>query len=180
MGIEDLVTALTDDVTALTALLESGEQTADAWFVEMAQTLTDHHMAAMMTGLGSAALPPAAQAALGKLVAAQLSYLDNFRLVIKDAAAFERGWTARAQMYAEAIRAPYWSGRTKMLPLPFLPGDGTTQCLSRCRCAWEVETINEAQGDYDARWVLGDAEHCQTCIARTGQNPYRIRGGELL
>jgi len=178
--IEQMVAALTEDVTALMALLEDGSLSSEQWFLQMAQTLTDHHTAAMLLGSGSAVVTPAAAVALQKLVSVQLAFLDNFRLTIVSAETFERGWAARASMYAEAIRAPYWSGRTKMLPLPFLPGDGTTQCLSRCKCSWDVSTVDEGQGDYDAYWSLGAAEHCQTCVARAGLNPYRIRDGELL
>lgn len=51
--------------------------------------------------------------------------------------------------------------------LPFYPGDGETSCLSRCRCAWEIDEDEYA-------WTctyhtMGDDQMCEDCIARGRQ-----------
>src|SRR5688500_3201884 len=99
-----------------------------------------------MTGAGVDTLSPAALAAVRNDVAVQLRCLGKFALTVQSAGQWERGWQARAQMYAESIKSPYWRGRTKLLPLPAMPGDGTSQCLTRCRCAWD---ISEVEDGYD-------------------------------
>ncbi len=110
---------------------------------------------------------------------AQLEYLAAFRDEIQGAA-WQPGWAARAQMYADSITNPYWSGKTRGWALPAMPGDGTTQCLTHCKCAWEIETL-AGDGNADAYWRLGAAEHCQTCTQRAHEwSPLQIRGGELL
>ena len=64
-----------------------------------------------------------------------------------------------------------------MLPLPAMPGDGTSQCLTRCRCSWDITKL-EGDGNYDCTWVMSDAEHCQTCRQRaTDWAPLRVREG---
>jgi len=121
-----------------------------------------------------------ARATVAKQVQKQLDFLDNFALEIQKTDEFEAGWDARAAMYAESIKAPYWSGRTKLLPLPALPGDGTTQCKTHCHCLWSIDTLDEDAGDYDARWIRGVSDSCQTCVQRAQDwAPLRIRGGVL-
>jgi len=54
--------------------------------------------------------------------------------------------------------------------LPYLPRDGSTECLMRCRCAWILEIIDNDKPTkkkvVEASWVLGVAEHCSTCLDR--------------
>ncbi|KPV42211.1 hypothetical protein SE17_44475, partial [Kouleothrix aurantiaca] len=85
----------------------------------------------------------------------------------------------RAQLYANSIQTPYWRGVTRLLPLPAMPGDGTSPCLTHCRCAWDVTAL-EGEQNYDCTWTLGDTEHCQVCKQRAVEwAPLRIRNGEL-
>lgn len=175
-----LISDLFDLVTDETGRLGQDLGAVEAWQREMERTLTRYHLAAYMAGQGSEAIDTAGLKAVGQMVEAQLGFLDNFALVVQEAEAFERGWLARAQMYAEAIKVPYWKGRTKVLPLPAMPAEGT-QCRTRCKCAWNVEAVDEAAGDYDAYWIRHASDSCQTCIQRAAEwNPLRIRGGELV
>ena len=146
-----------------------------AWEQEIGRQLARYHAAAMLAGSGATTLTPAMNTAVTRDLATQLHFLRKFGIVIKDGAAWERSWNSRAQMYAESIKAPYWQGKTKLLPLPAMPGDGTSQCLTRCRCAWDIV---EVEGGYDCTWVMSAVEHCQTCRQRAlDWNPLRVRDG---
>jgi hypothetical protein len=53
--------------------------------------------------------------------------------------------------------------------------------MDNCGCEWEIEVIDEDNGDYDAYWRLGKLKNCQTCLERAAQwSPLEIRGSELL
>ena len=65
------------------------------------------------------------------------------------------------------------------LPLPAMPRDGTSQCLSNCGCAWEIAEL-DGDGNYDCTWQLGKTENCQTCRQRAADwSPLQIRDGRL-
>lgn len=119
----DLVTADVDD---LMTRLEVADITARAWRDRMAATLARGHLAAYMAGAGSAELDDAGQQRLLRDVASQMEFLDKFAVEVQDAATFQRGWNARAAMYAEAVGASYYRGQFRMWPLPSVPRDGST------------------------------------------------------
>lgn len=55
-----------------------------------------------------------------------------------------------------------------------------SQCMQGCTCAWDVTEL-EGDGNYDCTWVMGAAEHCQTCVERAQQwAPLQIRDGEIV
>lgn len=66
--------------------------------------------------------------------------------------------------------------------LPAHPGDGTTECFSRCRCSWRVRPLSKRRGDFDVSWRLGATErHCTTCPERARQwVGLEIRGGRFV
>ncbi len=105
----------------------------------------------------------------------QSQYLDGF--AASAGAISPAMGAARAAMYAAALTLPFWWGRTRYLDLPAYPGDGSSSCLTRCRCHWDIVPIDEDAGDYDCSWVLGFAEHCPECAARAvAWNPLQVRG----
>lgn len=176
--IDDLVMM----ISGLMDLLEAGEITPARWQMEMEDLIGQYHFAAFMAGQQGEQLSPRSLDLLKDLINFQGDFLSRFRAEIESKGKFNRGWRTRAQMYAGAIRIPYWSGRTKMLPLPAMPAEGT-QCLNNCNCEWRVEVIDEAAGDYDCYWELRPVktQHCQTCIERHRQwYPIRVRGGDLV
>ena len=179
--IDLLIEAVGLKIGAATEALAADLSTVALWHTTLETILTRYHLAAMMAGVGRNTLTPAETLKVTGIVQEQLKFLDKFAIEIQDASEFEAGWAARAQMYGEAIQVPYWSGRTKMLPLPAMPGDGTSECLSRCRCSWEVTTVDEANGDYNATWHLGaSTKNCQQCIQRSRDwAPLEIRNGVL-
>lgn len=150
------------------------------WRNAVKRVLAEHHLTAMMAGLNAEAIPGKAWGGLVDQINVQLEFLNRFRVEVQDDATFKPGWDARARSYAESIKVPYWRGRTKILPLPAMPGEGS-QCLQGCRCKWDVKVIDAANGDYDAYWRLEKgSKHCQTCLERAAQwSPLRIREGVL-
>lgn len=61
--------------------------------------------------------------------------------------------------------------------LPAMPGDGSTICVSGCKCSWHFEFT---ETEVLAYWGLEPgAKHCVTCLGRAREwNPYRIAIGE--
>lgn len=163
--------------TATDALEQAYPDGVAAWEQEIARQLARYHAAAMLAGASSATLSDAMTTAVTRDLAIQLGFLRKFGIAIQSGAQWERGWNARAQMYAQSIKAPYWQGKVKMLPLPAIPGDGTSQCLTHCHCAWDVQQL-DGDNNYDCTWVMSAVEHCQTCKQRAADwAPLRVRDG---
>ena len=166
--------------------LETGELTKVKWRDAFRGVLTRFITAAFMTGQGSPLMGTSEQGFVYEFVKAQLGFLDNFYLNVVSNEEFQEGWKTRAEMYANSIVAPYWKGKTKMLPLPAMPGDMTTPCGQLCACLWDVKVVDEDKEDYDAYWLLNASrevatEHCDACEVRAKiWAPLKIRGGELI
>lgn len=80
---------------------------------------------------------------------------------------------ARAQMYLRGSTRAYAEGHASAwaIDLPAYPKDGGTECMSGCRCQWEIKT---EKGKTVAYWRLGEAEHCADCVERSEVwNPFR-------
>jgi hypothetical protein len=177
--LERLITKLTEAIGAATGDLQDGSIDVDAWKTEMAQALTKHAAAAYLSGARQTTLNELARKRIAGDVRVQLQFLDQFAVEIQNADEFATGWTARAASYADSIKVPYWAGRTKLLPLPALPGEGS-QCKTHCKCLWSIDTLDEDAGDYDATWIRNNTDSCQTCVERAQQwAPLHIRGGVL-
>lgn len=166
--------------TATDALATDYPGGVAAWQQEVSRQLARYHAAAMLAGAGVDTLTPAMRTAVTSDLASQLGFLGKFAIVLQDGAEWQAGWNSRAQLYAGSIKTPYWQGATKMLPLPAMPADGTSQCYGNCTCSWDVQQL-EGDGNYDCTWVLGATEqHCQTCPQRaTDWAPLRVRDGVL-
>lgn len=180
-SLDRLIARLSQLVSAATDTLQADPSRVDDWYDELARQLRRYTLAAYMNGAKSTSAPPeAAQKLIADAVKSQLEYLSAFRDEIKASEEWQNAWNSRAQMYAESIKNTYWSGKTFGWPLPAMPGDGTTQCLTHCRCAWRIDEL-EGDGNADAYWVLSAVEHCQTCVERGSQwAPLKVRNGELL
>lgn len=181
--LESLITRLQKLIDAATGKLQDNLSPSQikAYHTIMEELLTRYHLAAYMVGAGTQQVSDKAREKVQEGVANQLAYLEVFVEEIENHDEFVMGWEARARMYGESIKEPYWNGKVKLLPLPAMPGDGTTNCKTNCGCLWEVKAVNASKGDYDARWRRGLQDSCQTCIERENTwNPLRIRGGVLL
>lgn len=174
--LDRLIQRLTVLIGASTAALEAEPERAPAWRNEVAAQLRRYSMAAYVAAGGPETA--AGRQAVEQDIKTQLGFLSQFAVEIAGASAWQAGWNARAAMYARSIQTPYWRGATKLLPLPAMPGDGSTACLTNCGCAWSVE---EVKGGYDAYWRRGKNDSCQGCVEREQQwAPLQIRDGVLL
>jgi|GEM_PF-1545903 len=179
-GLRWLIGQLKTKLASLFDDLQAGRATAREWVVLVKAALSEHHLAALFAGQLSDVVPAKAWKGIVQEVNLQIEFLRNFRVEVQQAPEFEAGWQQRAASYAESIKTPYWRGRTKLLPLPVMPGTGS-QCLTACNCQWDVKPINAEAGDYDAYWLLeSGSAHCQTCLQRAMDwKPLQIRGGVL-
>lgn len=170
-------------VDDLSRQVASGSLAPDEWQAAMERLIARYFQTAAMAGLGAEDIS-LLEPAISRMVDIQNDYLANFKAEIVSG-----GWVdafaARAAMYASAIKQGYWLGDVvkqvgRVIPLPAMPSEGT-QCLSNCKCAWRIETVNADRGDYDAYWRRHASDSCQTCVEREAQwSPVRIRNGELL
>lgn len=179
-ALDRLIRRLSLLIGAATTALEQDMGQADDWYDEIARQLTRYHTAAYLAGASTQELTDAARRVVNADVQTQLKFLNLFKIEVQDAAEWQAGWNARAEMYARSIQTPYWRGATKLLPLPAMPGDGTTACLSNCRCAWDVQEL-DGENNYDCYWRYGATErHCQGCRQRASEwAPLQIRAGEV-
>ena len=163
--------------TEIGALWDS-ETTPDDFGDALMKALIAAVIAAYLLGRGidETELSEAEKERLQAWIDEQRGYLAGFIAAIE---AGERpgNWANRASMYASAIVAPFWWGKTYGLILPAYPGDLSTICGQKCHCAWYVEDLGD--DNYDAYWRLGIAEHCPDCAERAILwAPLRIRHGE--
>jgi hypothetical protein len=178
--LDRLIARLSLLIRTATQALEAEPDRVEAWEQEVSAQIRRYHTAAYLAGAGSQEVSPAARRAIDAYVSTQLDFLHRFAVEIAEADDWQAGWEARAAMYAQSIKAPYWTGKVKLLPLPAMPGDGTTQCLTNCGCQWDVAPL-DGVGNYDAYWRRGKNDSCQTCVQREAEwAPLEIRGGELV
>lgn len=172
------------DVERLSFRVSRGQITLDAWYEQMRQLIEQYSAEAYVEGSLETEITPEGQAMVNRSARVQIAFLENFKSDI-ETNGWQPAYAARAQMYASAIRQNYWHGDIvaqvgRVLPLPAYPAEGT-QCLSNCKCSWDITTVNAEAGDYDGYWRRGADDSCQTCIEREAQwSPVKIRGGMLL
>lgn len=184
--VDNLIALSTADIEALAARLFEKGNTA-AWEKAMRASLTRAHTAAYVVGtadrLGSHAgtalvnvrnLSKAERKEIAALVNRQIDYLQGFAVAIAEGTTTPRGLTARAALYAGAIRETYNVTRWGAWDLPFVPGDGSSECLGNCGCRIEVKDNGDGTGAL--RWVLSGLErHCKTCPTRARRSPYAVK-----
>lgn len=165
--------------------LANGEITVSQWRSQMRTELYNLHYTMYVIGIGGTRDMTAQDVeAVQAVVDEQMQYLDNWANQMEtEGVPSEARLQARANLYGGAGNATeQYAQMTKDgLPrMPFYPGDGTTLCMTNCRCKWRWRTIDRERGDYNVTWVMGSVEHCDTCIARARTaNPLRVRGGVI-
>jgi len=182
--LQQIMTRMGQDVERLSFRASRGQVSLEAWYEQMRQLIEQYSAEAYTEGSLETEITPEGQAMVNRSARVQIAFLENFKNDI-EANGWQPAYAARAQMYASAIRQNYWHGDIvgqvgRVLPLPAYPAEGT-QCLSNCKCSWEIETVNAEAGDYDGYWRRGSDDSCQTCVEREAQwSPVKIRGGMLL
>lgn len=156
-----------DAVTELARLLAEGKLSLDDWRDLMRQEIKDEYLALFLLGLGGLALLRAEDILLlTELLREQFAFLDNFAGEIGEGLVSDAQAMARARMYTSSAWQSYQRGRARAAGAPRLPayqGDGTTLCLGRCRCTWDLQPVRE-NGEivrWNCYWILDPlAEHC--------------------
>lgn len=174
-------------VTVLAEQLAAGRITLAQWKRAMQDEIRRYHLTSAIIGAGGLALAGASALLIARArLITQTRYFNQWAAEIEsgtfpiDAAARLRqrarlyagsGWATQAESFMNAMGLP---------TLPAFPRDGTTQCRNNCLCHWEVTKL-EGRGNWDCRWVLGVAEHCDNCPRRAALwNPLQIRGGVIV
>lgn len=162
-----LIDELRDEMDRHIGAFRDGLIDADTFQQRAARDLAEHHVAAYLVGRDDQVIRAADKRILAEVIGNQVDYLNGFADVL--AAREDEEWSAaleaRARMYAGSLSETYWRGQTRGYTLPYYPGDGGTECITNCRCRWEIDGGT-------AYWRLGAAEHCSGCVGRGANNPH--------
>lgn len=167
---------------ALAKRLEAGEISPQVWRGLMLTELRYLHIvAAAATAGGFGNLTPQAIFVVDRRVREEAAYLDRWVAQLEREGKIDSEKVRkRAELYGEAagLTASEVEDRVQYQSfpnLPFQPKDRTI-CRRRCHCRWDWKIIDSEKGDADVTWVLGDAEHCETCLKRAEAcKPLKIR-----
>lgn len=163
------------DVENLAERLYTGNITIGQWEEQMKALIKGLHTSVGSIGSGGwDNMDPAAWGRVGAEIKKQYRYLHGFAEWISensDNASID-AIKNRARMYGDAsgYTAEVLANQELFSKLPFMPGDGSTECLTHCKCEWILTTLDKKKGSKTvlAVWKLGVAEHCQDCIDRSG------------
>lgn len=173
------IDASNNAIATATSQLTNGLLNTGDWQTIIRQELKDAYIQEYLLGKGGLEQMAAADwGSVGGMLSDQYRYLDDFAAEVANGNLTAEQIQARTEMYLESATEAYERGNARAwgIPtdkLPALPGDGTSQCLTRCRCAWEFEELEDGWNCY---WrVDPDAESCPDCLERAGAwNPYFI------
>ena len=164
-----------NEVDALAEDVFTGKISIGGWEESMKQLIREHHTSMAAIGKGGwDNMTWSDWGRLGNPLKQQYRFLHNFAENIaerRDTISL-KAIKARAHMYGEAgghSVAMAQAGRISDL-LPWIPKDGSTECLVNCKCYWKLDIIDKI-GEYQlvqAVWNLRPAEHCVDCLERRG------------
>lgn len=163
-----------DEVSKLASSVYTGDISIGEWEESMRRLIREVHSSVSAINKGGwGEMTYQDWGRLGPLVKEQYKYLHTFAEHIstnKDTVSLEY-ITSRSQLYGKAaIHSAYYTGSDIARMLPYLPKDGSTECLVGCKCTWELE-VTERFKDHKivkAVWTLHPAEHCNKCVSRRG------------
>lgn len=152
---------------ALAAQVYNSEITIQQWQMGMRQVIKDTYINEYMLSAGGRnAMTQSDWGRIGQQVREQYEYLDRFAQDIANGRYTESGIAARARMYPESASQAYEQANvvTRGIPdLPAYPGDGSTVCLSNCKCTWQIKETDDA---WLCTWKISPAENCPDCLDR--------------
>lgn len=102
-------------------------------------------------------------------------YLDAWAL---EGIAREPSIVARATMYVGTLWGAAQALFTKGWDLPFYPADGSTPCLTNCRCRWTLAPGAD-ESILTGTWIwktAGDERRCDPCADRDNLQIRFVRG----
>ena len=196
---DDFTDALHPDAESVCNEMINREITLHAWVERMGRLIQQAHLSLYMLGSGGYnTVDSVGVEVLQRTLDNQFGLLRNYaqrilhrnvspeeqRDFIERARILSRGVINRGVMFIEAATQSGERGRMVSYGfhpdiLPHYPGDGSTECLWRCRCHWRLRFIKGQDSYYHAYWRLKgnrpDGRNCQSCLQRSQQyNPYTV------
>ena len=167
----DLYDGIAED---LVAKLEAGEINLQQWVRGMRTALKDLHTSTAIIAKGGevASMTQADWGWVGAKCRWQFMYLERLALVIYQYG-MPSNMVRRLQMYGDAARhtLEHFIGIDQEYPpLPYEPGDGSTRCLTSCRCRWIVRRVRDSKNrliGWYVTWRMSIAENCEDCVRRS-------------
>jgi hypothetical protein len=162
---------------ALIDRLAGGEINVQQWVGEMRTLIRKTYMAEAEAAIGGRnAMTSADFGRVGGQLQRQYQYLNNFAEEMRNGKLSPGQARVRARMYINGATQAFERAKTHSAGIPDLPqypGDGRTQCLSNCKCTWEIVDTETA---WECTWSLGIAEHCDDCVSNASKwNPLMIQ-----
>jgi hypothetical protein len=154
------------DVDALVRQLADQDITVQQWEAEMTQALRELFTAQFAFGRGGLnAMTADDYAAADALVESQRTYLRAFAEDVAAGKLSEAQIGARAKLYYGSSTQAYEHGRAAAFGVhpPHVPGDGSTPCLSQCRC---FLTYVDKPDEVHVTWHKTANESCSGCKGR--------------
>ena len=186
LGFKSLVTlrndfadqAMTESDLLVEQLMQTGDITIQDWVLKMRELIKDTYRAEYELAIGGREnMTPADYGRLGGILQEQYRYLQGFADDLAQGKLTLGQAQYRARMYIDSATQAFERAKAASygLTLPQYPGDGSTQCLSNCRCEWDIK---ENSTEWLCYWRLGEAEHCPDCLdARQLYSPYVVTKG---
>ncbi|HML23552.1 MAG TPA: hypothetical protein PKD09_17985 [Aggregatilinea sp.] len=169
-------------IEALTQRLTGGELSLADWQDQMKAELRRGNLEQFVVGHGGTreGIKRTDYLRLGPELKKQYRYLDRFAGEIAKRAGNGQSIefaVERAKLYARSTQASMWRAAVPV-SLPQVPRDGTTQCLTNCRCRLDFKYERGRDGEVTAvlvYWKLNPAEHCEDCLYLSRSwNPKRV------
>lgn len=165
-------------VNSLAEDMYSGKISLGQWEESMKKSIREVH--ASVTAIAKGGWDQMSSADWGRIgtpLREQYKYLHTFASDIsntRDTISL-KAIQARSRLYGQAssgTAAIVQAGPELAGMLPWMPRDGSTECLVSCRCYWKFKIVSKDPASQkmivSAVWKLSPAEHCKTCIGRKG------------
>ena len=186
--------ALHGDVARLADRLFDRDISLGQWLRQMAKLIKQAHCGAWLLGCGGwNGLTSLAVSDIDRQLRNLYSFLHSYAQEVREGSLEERqlrraityrGLVNKGVMFIESMTVSAERGRTMGYgfhpdTLPNYPGDGTTECLTNCRCHWRFRFFTPEPGYYHAFWTLlrnrPDGRNCLTCLRyAVTYNPYSV------
>jgi hypothetical protein len=158
-------------VRSLTGGLFDAKTSLEDWQHAMLDELKALYIAEYALGRGGLKQMDAADwDMLSDLLAAQQDFLNAFANDVAFGTQTQAQAENRATLYVDSAIQAHERGKAVAYGLPELPaypGDGATQCLTRCRCNWRIEPTETG---WSCTWEVADDEGtCSGCHDRGAQ-----------
>ena len=169
-----------DDTIAATVFLASlvfnGGISVDEWESEFEETIKKEYIRQYTLGAGGEdQLSKEDMAIILGILLVSLGFLRFFSQRIRNGEYSEAQIRTLMATYINGSREAFEMGVLRRMQnkagcppivktLPAFPCDGSTICLTNCRCHWEH--LFDKGCWIGASWVLGIADHCKHCVGR--------------